>query len=79
MILLANSGDQRSAKKVMIEMGKTCGMFQDEHETENGKEQVVDGDERYVRLVVACLKMENSIKQVHDKKRLVCYFKQVFP
>ena len=46
MIPLAKSGDQRSAKKEKIKKGETCekGLFQDEYETENEKEQGVGGE-----------------------------------
>ncbi len=74
MIPLAKSGDQRSAQEEKIKRIKTCenGMFQDEHETENEKDQGVDCEERCEGqpcLVVACLEVENYIEQEHDKKK----------
>ena len=79
MIQLAKSGDQRSAKKEKIKRDKICekGMFLDEHETEIAKEQGVDGEERCEYqpcLVVACLEVENSIEQEHDKKKICLLF-----
>ena len=54
-------------------------MFHVEHEAENEEEQRVDGGERCkyqpcLCLVIARLKVENSIEQEHDKKK-ICYFK----
>ena len=79
MIPLAKSGDQRSAKKEKIKRDKICenGKFQDEHETENEKERGVDSEERCEGqpcLVVACLEVENSIEQEHDKKKICLSF-----
>ena len=53
-------------------------MFQVEHETENDEEQGVHVSVRCKCqpcpcLVVACLKVDNSIEQEHDKKK-ICYF-----
>ena len=47
MNLWAKSGDQRSSKKENMKRDKTyeIRMFWDEHETENEKEQGVNGEE----------------------------------
>ncbi len=78
---LAKSSDQWSAKKEKMKSGKICQkvMFQVEHETENEKEQGVDGEERCKCqpcpcLVVACLKVENSIEQEDDDKKICLLF-----
>ena len=49
-------------------------MFRDEHLTENEKEQEVTGEERckgQSYLVVACLTVDNSIEQEHDKMKIL--------
>ena len=47
------------------------------HEFENDKEQGVDGKARCEYQpcsVVACLKVENSIEQEHDKQKICLFF-----